>query len=143
VTPKVDPDALLCALILAPQTFPRNRYFSLYDNALGKRVRRRASRVRGIIRQLVGEGRQKAEITGETVLEDGRLIIRYQIEGLALHRTAALSALEAATFHYALHRGERGPLDPAERRLVERTLERLGVEIVFSGRTVRPREHEQ
>ncbi|HEX7668956.1 MAG TPA: hypothetical protein VF395_05215 [Polyangiaceae bacterium] len=141
--PKVDLDALLCALILAPQTFPRNRYFSLYDNAAGKRVRRRAARVRGIIRQLVGEGKQKAEITGETVLEDGRLLIRYEIQGLALHRTAALSALEAATFHYALHRAERGPLETAERRLVERTLERLGMEIVFGGRTARPKENEQ
>ena len=141
MTPKVDPDALLCALILAPATFPRNRYFALFDNALGKRVRRRASRVRGIIRQLVGEGRQQAEITGETVLEDGRLIIRYQVEGLSLHRTAALSALEAAAFHYALHRAERGPLDPAERRLVERTLERLGTEIVFgTRRSARPSE---
>ena len=99
MTAKVDPDALLCALVLAPQTFPRNRFFALYDNALGKRVRRRASRVRGIIRQLLGEGRQKAEITGETVLDDGRLIIRYQVEGMALHRTAAFSELEAAAFH--------------------------------------------
>lgn len=138
MTPKVDSDALLCALILAPQTFPRNRFFALYDNALGKRVRRRASRVRGIIRQLLGEGRQKAEITGETVLDDGRLIIRYQVDGLSLHRTAALSALEAAAFHYALHRGGHGPLEAGERRLVERTLGRLGTEIAIGKRSARP-----
>lgn len=141
MTLKVDPDALLCALILAPQTFPRNRYFSLYEDATGKRVRRRAARVRGIIRQLIGEGRQPAEMTGEAVLEDGRLLIRYQVEGLALHRSAALSALEAATFHYALHRAGHGPLDTTERRLVERTLERLGTEIVFTKRPpAQPRE---
>jgi hypothetical protein len=140
VTSAVDLEALLCALVLVPQTFPRNRYFALYEDAPAKRVRRRASRVRGIIRQLTGAGRQAAEVTGETVLEDGRLIIRYQIEGLSLHRTVALSALEAAAFHYALHRAGRGPLDPSERRLVERTLARLGADIDLAAYAARPRE---
>lgn len=139
MTPAVDLDALLCALVLVPQTFPRNRYFSLYEDALARRVRRRASRVRGIIRQLTGAGRQSAEITGETVLKDGRMLIRYQIEGLSLHRTVALSALEAAALHYALHRAGRGPLDAAERRLVERTLARLGAEIDLDLGAARPR----
>ncbi|HVU04020.1 MAG TPA: hypothetical protein VHE30_19810 [Polyangiaceae bacterium] len=129
--PEVDPDALLCALILSPRTFPRNRYFSLYESPAGKKIRRRATRVRGIIRQLVGEGRLKAEITGETVLEDGRYLIRYEVEGLGLHRTAALAPLEAAAFHYALHRAGKMPLDGADRRLVERTLEKLGADLVL------------
>ena len=126
---KVDPDALLCALILAPRTFPRNRYFALYEDAVARRVRRRASRVRGIIRQLVASGREQAEVTGEQVLGDGRLLIRYRVEGLALHRTIALSALEAAALHYALHRAGIGVLAAEDRRLVERTLERLGADI--------------
>jgi len=123
----VDYDALLCALVLAPKTLPRNRYFSLYEDPTAKRIRRRAARVRGIIRQLVNEGRERAEITGEQVLADGRLLIRYQIEALALHRTTALSALEAAALHYALFRAGKGQLDPADRRIVETALERLGV----------------
>jgi hypothetical protein len=126
---KIDPDALLCALILAPRTFPRNRYFSLYEDAVARKVRRRASRVRGIIRQLVASGREQAEITGEQVLADGRFLIRYRIEGLALHRTIALSPLEAATLHYALHRAGIGVLAAEDRRLVERTLERLGADL--------------
>ena len=77
---KIDPDALLCALVLAPRTFPRNRFFSLYEDAVARRVRRRAARVRGIIRQLVAAGADQAEITGEQVLADGRLLIRYRIE---------------------------------------------------------------
>jgi hypothetical protein len=36
--------------------------------------------VRGIIRQLCGTGRVKAEITGEQVLEDGQVLLRYRIE---------------------------------------------------------------
>ncbi len=124
---RIDLDALLCALILAPRTFPRNRYFSFFEEPAVKRLRRRATRVRGIIRQLLGEGREAAEITGEQVLEDGRLLIRYQIAGLALHRTTALSALEAAALHYALHRAGKGKLDGGERRTVESALAQLGV----------------
>ena len=127
--PKVDPDALLCALVLAPRTFPRNRYFSLYEDAVARKVRRRASRVRGIIRQLVAGGVEQAEITGEQVLGDGRLLIRYRIEKLALNRTIALSPLEAAAMHYAMHRAGIGRLDPADRRLVEGALERLGADL--------------
>jgi hypothetical protein len=126
---KVDPDALLCALILAPRTFPRNRYFTLYEDTVARRVRRRASRVRGIIRQLVAAGAEQAEITGEQVLADGRLLIRYRVEKLALNRTVALSPLEAAAMHYALSRAGIGPLDAADRRLVEGALERLGADL--------------
>jgi hypothetical protein len=129
MTARVDPDALLCALILAPRTFPRNRYFALYEDSVARRVRRRASRVRGIIRQLVETGPDRAEITGEQVLDDGRLFIRYHVARLALHRTTALTALEAAALHYAMHRAGRGPLEHFERRLVESALERLGADL--------------
>jgi hypothetical protein len=126
MTGALDPDALLCALILAPRTFPRNRYFALFESSVAARVRRRAARIRGIIRQLASKGVERAEITGEQVLEDGRLLIRFQVRGISLNRTAALTALEAATLHYALNRAGVGKLDASERRLVERTLERLG-----------------
>jgi hypothetical protein len=129
MTAAVDPDALLCALILAPRTFPRNRYFALFEGKVAARVRRRAARIRGIVRQLLSAGGERAEITGEQVLEDGRLLIRYQVRGLALHRTAALTALEAAALHYALFRADKGRLDPEEMRLVERALRRLGPDV--------------
>ncbi len=127
--PNLDPEALLCALILAPRMFPRNRYFSLFESTAMKKVRRRAGRVRGIIRQLIAEGPERAEVTGEQVLEDGRLLMRYQIGGVALRRTTALTALEAAAFHYALHRAGKRPLEAADRKLVESTLERLGADL--------------
>lgn len=123
----VDPDALLCALILAPRTLPRNRYFSLYEDAVLRRVRRRAGRVRGIIRQLTGTGKERAEITGEQVLEDGRFLIRFRVGKLSLQRTAALSSLEGATMRYALHRAGRAALAEADRLVVERALGELGV----------------
>jgi hypothetical protein len=135
VSARVDPDALLCALILAPRTFPRNRYFALYEDSVAKRVRRRASRVRGIIRQLVEKGPERAEITGEQELDDGRLLIRYKVRQLSLARTTALSALEAAALHYALHRAGEGRVTAEERRLVEGAIERLGAGVDFERTT--------
>jgi hypothetical protein len=125
--PAVDLDALLCVLILAPRTLPRNRFFFLYEDPRVKRVKRRAARVRGIIRQLLDRGLNRAEITGEAVLEDGRCLIRYRIPAMVASRTTALTPLEAAALHYALHRAGNGPLEAADRRLVERALAELGV----------------
>lgn len=123
--PKVDLDALLCALTLVPTAFARNRFFNLFENPAALRVRRRASRVRGIIRQLSGAGRMKAEIIGEQVLEDGQVLLRYRVDELGFSRTAALSRLEAATLRFALFRAGRGPVDNADRELVESALLRL------------------
>jgi hypothetical protein len=127
--PRMDLDALFCALVLAPRTFARNRFFTLYEDAAARRVRRRASRVRGIIRQLVGDGRPRGEIVGEQVLDDGQVLLRYRVGELSFARTTALSAVEAAALRYALHRAGAGPLFEEDRRLVEKTLGKLGAEL--------------
>lgn len=121
----VDLDALLCALTLVPTAFARNRFFKLFENPAALKVRRRASRVRGIIRQLSGAGRVKAEITGEQVLDDGQVLLRYRVEELGFSRTAALTRLEAATLRFALFRSGKSDIGQADRELVERALERL------------------
>jgi hypothetical protein len=130
--PDVDLDALLCALVLAPRTFARNRFFSLHENPAVRRVRRRASRVRGIIRQLIGNENERGEIVGEQVLHDGQVLLRYRVDDLAFSRTTALSALEAATLRYALHRAGAGSLAEEDRREVEAALARLGRDIDLS-----------
>lgn len=122
---KVDHGALLCALVLAPRTYSRNRFFRLYEDAGTRAVRRRASRVRGMIRQLTAPGQTRAEIVGEQVLNDGRVLIRYRVDTLAFQRTAALSATEAAVLRYALHRAGVGELDERDRAVVEGALQRL------------------
>lgn len=129
----VDPDALLCALVLAPQTFSRNRFFALYQDPSLRRIRRRAARVRGILQQLLGVGRSKAELTGEQVLDDGQVLIRFRVRDMAYDRTAALTELEAAALRYALHRAGAGPLSARERELVNQALSRLGREIAIDG----------
>ena len=127
----MDHDALLCALVLAPQTFSRNRFFALFQDPSLRRIRRRAARVRGILNQLLGVGRNKAELIGEQVLEDGQVLIRFRVVDLAYERTAALSALESAALRYALHRAGAGPLEPADRELVLRALEKLGRDVLL------------
>lgn len=122
----MDPDALLCALVLAPRTFSRNRFFSLFEQPKERRIRRRAARIRGIVRQLSGQGHRSAVVTGEQILADGRVLIRYTVGDMALKRTAALTRLEAAALHFALHRAGMGSLSEEERELVETALAKLG-----------------
>jgi hypothetical protein len=107
--------------------------FHLHENPAVRRVRRRASRVRGIIRQLVGNGKDKGEVVGEQILEDGQVLLRYRVEDLAFARTTALSALEAAALRFALHRAGAGPLEDEDRVKVEEALSRLGRDIEIDG----------
>ncbi len=137
--PRVDLDALLCALILVPTAFARNRFFKLFEDPAALRVRRRASRVRGIIRQLAGTGRVKAEIIGEQVLDDGQVLLRYTVPEIGFSRTAALSRLEAATLRFALSRAGNGTLGNEERELVESSLTRLSQNLDLPDGLLAPR----
>ncbi len=133
MNPDVDLDALLAALILAPRTFARNRFFWLFERPEAAKVRRRAARVRGILRQLAGTPKPAAEIVGERVLTDGQVHLRYRVEELGFTRTAALSSLEAATLRYALHRSGKAALSSEERRAVEEALGRLHQSLGIGG----------
>lgn len=122
-------DGLLCALVLAPRVYSRNRFFFVFESAAARQVRRRAARVRGIVRQLLGVGRPKAEIVGEQVMADGRVLLRYRIDELAFERTTALSALEAAVLRTALHQAGQGSLSVEDHALVEEALQCLGKDL--------------
>ncbi len=133
MTADVDLDALLAALILAPRTFARNRFFTLFQNPEAAKIRRRAARIRGILRQLAGTPKPAAEIVGERVMTDGQVLLRYRVEELNYTRTAALSSLEAATLRYALHRSGIASLSHEERVAVESALSRLGETLGVGG----------
>jgi hypothetical protein len=130
---EVDLDALLAALILAPRTFSRNRFFWLFEKPEAARIRRRAAHIRGILRQLTGTPKPVAEIVGERVLADGQVHLRYRVEDLGYTRTAALSALEAAALRYALHRNGNAALSHEERAVVEEALGRLNHTLGLDG----------
>lgn len=127
----VDPDGLLAALVLAPRTFARNRFFGLFENPVHRRIRRRARHVRGIVRQLTAMGKERALVTGRAELEDERVLLRYRVESLALDRTTALSALESALLSYSMHRSGFGELSEEERARVEEALKRLGPDLAL------------
>jgi hypothetical protein len=129
----VDPEALLCALVLAPRTYSRNRFFELYEDVAIRRAWRRAARIRGMLRQLSGIGQPAGEVVGEQVMDDGRVLLRYRLSHLGFTRTTALTALEASVLRYALHRAKHGPLDAADQRRVHEALRRLGRGLVFAG----------
>jgi hypothetical protein len=129
-----DPNALLCALILAPGTYSRNRFFDLFEASAAREVRRRARRVRSIVVQLTDPwpprggregGEPRARIVTERVLDDGRVQLHYRVDDLNLSRVATLEPLEAAALRYALHRAGRGEVHPTDRRLVENALQQL------------------
>jgi hypothetical protein len=82
--------------------------------------------VRGIIRQLVEPERGRAEIVGERVLEDGRVLLRYTVDEMGYSRTASLSKLEASVLRYALARAGLSTLAEDDKKLVEQSLARLG-----------------
>lgn len=91
-----------------------------------RKVRRRAKRVRGVIRQLLGRGREHAEVLGSQVLEDGRVLLRFRVQNLAFERTVALTELEAALVNYAMHRAGVGELETSDKNLVDEALRHLG-----------------
>ena len=128
--PEIPAEAMLCALVLAPQTYTRNKFFDLFEQGHLKRARRRAKRLRGIIRQLLGSGREPAEIVGRYELDDGTVLLKYQVLGLGYVRTTALSSLELSVINYAIHQAGAAPLDPTDRAVVEEALTGLGANLV-------------
>jgi hypothetical protein len=138
----VDLDGLFCALVLVPETFSRNRFFDLYETAAAKNVRKRASRVRGIVRQLLGLERPKAEVVGEQIQDDGQVLLRYRIPEMAFERASALTPLEAAVLRYALNRGGEGAISDADETLVREALRRLGKDLNLPPEMLEPQRPE-
>jgi hypothetical protein len=138
----VDLEGLFCALVLVPETFSRNRFFELYETTAAKNVRKRAARVRGILRQLLGLERPKAEVVGEQIQDDGQVLLRYRIPEMAFERASALTPLEAAVLRYALSRAGEGTVSEAEETLVRAALARLGKELDLPPEMLEPQRPE-
>lgn len=122
------PDALLCAMVLAPATYARNRFFRLFEHPEYAHMRARAKVLRGLIRELLGTGARQAEIVGTQVLDD-RVLVRIHVPGLSYERTTALSPLESALLNFAVARGRGTRIPPEDEGLVQSTLARLGQEL--------------
>jgi hypothetical protein len=126
VTPRPvrpDADALLAALVLAPDVYSRNRFFELYRDEALVRVRARAAQLRGVVRHL--NGRFKVDGFERSEGPEGAVRLRYGIASINFRRSVTLSRFEAALLDVALARArnEAPPADAGVR--VSEVLRRL------------------
>ena len=140
--PDVDREALLCALVLAPFTFARNRFFALFTDPSARRTRSRAAQLRTIVRHFSAQQQLRAEVRDLAPREEGGVVLRYGVNQLALQRTAMLEPLEIAVIRFALSRRPRASSDEIhdamkltdeDRRLVEGALSKLGRRLGLDG----------
>ena len=123
----VDREALLAALVIAPATYSRNRFFELYKDPEVFRVRRRASQLRSIVRHVTRAAPgEEGEIVSVADAGGDRVELTYTVRALGLRRTAVLSPIELSLVRFAMARALGGPPpgDP-DRARVEAVLARL------------------
>lgn len=129
-TAAIDREALLVALVLAPATYSRNRFFEMYQDADVRRVRRRAAHIRGVVRHVTSRDPKRTEARFSPAPED-RVELGYEVPSLGLRRTVLLDPIELALVRFAMARA-RGvgpiPADDPDRLLVEAALARLAPE---------------
>lgn len=115
-SPGVDLSGLLVALVLVPQSYPRNRFYELYREPGARRVRRRAAQLRALIADL----RQDAsEVTIER--GDGFVVLRYQLHDVGVTRLSRVDHDELALVKLVLERsGQKHALDPVDEDAIRR-----------------------
>jgi hypothetical protein len=128
----VDREALLCALVLSPLTFPRNRFFPLFTQPWARKVRSRATQIRSILRHLSRLSDPATQVQALADGDEGGVAVRYVMRDLNLSRTTRLDRLEIAILRFALARAGVLLDEPTmqatdeDRGLVENALAKLG-----------------
>jgi hypothetical protein len=107
----IDRDALLAALVLAPATYSRNRFFELYRDPTIARVRRRASLVRSVVRHLIASGDPPLL---PALARGGRATVSFEVPAIKLRRTVMLDDLEIALVRVVSQKRLGAPLDDAD-----------------------------
>jgi len=121
----VDKDGLLCALVLVPATYSRNRNFRMYQDPATRAVLRRARLLRALIRELI---RPEEKTFSAEPAENG-VTLTLEIPVLQFRRRALLSPLEHDLIEYLLARSKGGRADEPARR-VEHALARLALPVI-------------
>lgn len=122
VASSLDPDALLCTLVLTPSAWSRNRFYGLFQEPALQHARRRASILRGLLRQIrkYPGAPLRFEERG-----DGTVLLELGVEALGYKRSSVLSAIERALVEYALAHGAGLPTPPEARAEVEAALAKM------------------
>ena len=131
-TAALDPEALLVALVLSPATYSRNRFFELHKDPVMRRVRRRASIIRSMIKHLTAtDPLQRGEMIAVRATGAGRTELSYVVVAPGMRRTATLDPIELSLVRFAVARRSSDPLlcplqpeDP-DRIRIEEALRRL------------------
>lgn len=115
-SPSIDLAGLLVALVLVPQSYPRNRFYELYREPGARRVRRRAVQLRALIADL---RKDASEVTTER--GDGYVILRYQLADVGVTRLSRVDDDELALVKLVLERsGQKHALDPVDEDALRR-----------------------
>lgn len=120
----IDRGALLVALVLVPQSYPRNKFFQLFRDPEAAAVRRRAARLRSIIAELAGD----AEGLTVAVGDDGEATLSYRLDELGATRVCVLDPTELALVKVAVDRLRPRPelaADASSAERVQTLVERL------------------
>ncbi len=127
---KPTPEGLLCALVLAPTTYSRNKFFTLFEHPRRARARARARQLRTLVAHLASRSDRPVDVRVDE-LPGGAVTLAYRLPSVGLTRTARLEALEASVVRWALHRASAPgfeQLAPGDRARVEAALAGLGLE---------------
>ncbi len=121
----IEREELVVGMALVPGLWSRNRSFALFRDPDVRRARRRASALRGIVRQLADcEGQVEALriARGPQGCE-----LSYGVPGIKMRRRASLSELELACVRYLAQRAGVSALRPSEedRSGIDAALRRL------------------
>jgi hypothetical protein len=122
---RIEADALVVGMTLAPGLLSRNRSFALFEDPEVRRARRRAALLRGIVRQLTGA---QGQVEALQIARSGAgCELFYRLPGLKMQRSASLTDVELACVHYLAGRAgvagvhateeDRAVIDAALRRL--------------------------
>ncbi len=132
---RIDREALLAALVLSPATYSRNRFFDLYQDPAIRRVRRRASQIRSVVRHVTGaSAAEPGEIVDVVPVrgEAEQTELTYAVPALGLRRTVVLDPLELSLVRLAIAKSGRAspalPPDEGDRARVDAALARLSPE---------------
>jgi len=120
-----DLDGLLCALVLAPGTYSRNRFFRMFEDPGARHARRRATHVRSVLRSLRDRGNPGEVLpdTDSTTLTED-VEISFEVPSIGMTRRTRLAPLELALVRYVLRVGSDA-LRAADKNEVEGSLARL------------------
>lgn len=99
---RMEGEALVVGMTLVPGLLSRNRSFNLFENPEVRRARRRATLLRGIVRQIAGA---QGEIDSLRVARvSARVELSYSLPAMKMRRQALLNDLELACVRYLAER---------------------------------------